>query len=245
MKSMWLEMLGGECRFYDANGLRTRVLEAGSGDPLILLHGSGGHAESYIRNVIPLSEYFHVYSLDMLGHGFTDKPEVDYSPLDYVNHLVAFMDSAGLSQAHILGESLGGWIAAWAHLLHPDRVAKLVLVTCAGLHIPTDKESAEHEKTGYADFRRLTQEFLNHPTKGNLHNRLAWLFYSPNSVTEELVETRFAIYQMTKTQKALRIIAEGRAGPQSEKYGLDSEKLRKIVCPTFVPWTIILSKRWP
>ncbi|MDQ1489143.1 MAG: 2-hydroxy-6-oxonona-2,4-dienedioate hydrolase, partial [Actinomycetota bacterium] len=69
--TIWLEFLGRGVSetFYDVNGIRTRVLEAGSGHPLVMLHGTGGHAETYYRNLGPLSEHFHVYSIDMIGHG--------------------------------------------------------------------------------------------------------------------------------------------------------------------------------
>src|ERR671933_2387054 len=92
--SFWLNLLGGEIRYYDAAGVRTRSLEAGSGPPLVLLHGTGGHAESWIRNVVPLGAHFRVYAIDMVGHGFTDKPPLDYTPRDYAAHAVAFLDAA-------------------------------------------------------------------------------------------------------------------------------------------------------
>lgn len=61
--------------YVDANGIRTRVLEAGTGEPLILLHGTGGHIEAYARNIRGLSEHFRVICIDMLGHGYTEKAE--------------------------------------------------------------------------------------------------------------------------------------------------------------------------
>src|SRR5215210_513168 len=99
--SFWLQTLGGEVRYYDAAGVRTRCLEAGSGPPLVLLHGTGGHAESWIRNVLPLAAQFHVYAIDMVGHGFTDKPALGYTPRDYAAHVVAFLDAVGVAKAHV------------------------------------------------------------------------------------------------------------------------------------------------
>src|SRR6185436_13870284 len=71
MSTIWVDLLGTQVKYYDAAGLRTRAIEAGSGDALILLHGSGGHAEAYTRNVVPLAEHFRVCSVDMIGHGLT------------------------------------------------------------------------------------------------------------------------------------------------------------------------------
>src|SRR5262245_50980332 len=106
MSSIWVDLLGAEVKYYDAGGIRTRAIEAGAGEPLILLHGSGGHAEAYTRNVMPLAEHFRVYSIDMIGHGLTDKPDGDYQAPDYARHIVDFMDAAGIQQAHLAGESL-------------------------------------------------------------------------------------------------------------------------------------------
>src|SRR5205085_1365087 len=83
MASIWVDLLGAEVRFRDAGGLRTRSIEAGEGEPLILLHGSGGHAEAYSRNVLPLANDFRVHAVDMIGHGLTDKPESGYRARDY------------------------------------------------------------------------------------------------------------------------------------------------------------------
>jgi 2-hydroxy-6-oxonona-2,4-dienedioate hydrolase len=118
----------------NANGIRTRYLA--SGDPgkpaLILLHGTGGHAEAYVRNLKAHGEHFHTYAIDLLGHGWTDKPDVAMEIPAYVNHLVRVLDSLRLDHAHISGESLGGWIAARFAIEHPDRVGRVVLNTTGG-----------------------------------------------------------------------------------------------------------------
>src|SRR5580704_19680427 len=87
--SMWLELVGTGIKetFHDVGGIRTRVLEAGDGPPLLILHGTGGHAETYQRNIGPLSRHFRVLVPDMLGHGFTDRPDVPYTLDDFSNHL--------------------------------------------------------------------------------------------------------------------------------------------------------------
>ena len=78
MESLWTDLLGVEFaqRFHDAGGVRTRVLEAGDPDApaLFFLHGANGHAEAYVRNIAAHAADFRVLSVDMIGHGFTDKP---------------------------------------------------------------------------------------------------------------------------------------------------------------------------
>ena len=65
--------------YLDAAGIRTRYLHAGEGGatPLILLHGTGGHADCYTRNLAAHGAHFDTYAIDMVGHGWSDKPEVD------------------------------------------------------------------------------------------------------------------------------------------------------------------------
>ena len=75
-ESVWSDLQGVPFTqgYLDAAGVRTRYLRAG--DPakpvLMLLHGSGGHAEAYVRNLEAHAEHFWTWSIDMLGHGYTD-----------------------------------------------------------------------------------------------------------------------------------------------------------------------------
>ena len=148
-ESVWSDLQGVPFSqgYLDAGGVRTRYLHAG--DPslpgLVLLHGSGGHAEAYVRNLEAHAEHFSTWSIDMLGHGYTDKPGHPLEVSHYVGHLTAVLDAIGADRAHISGESLGGWVAARAAVDHPDRVDRLVLAcTSARLGPPaawTDREA--------------------------------------------------------------------------------------------------------
>src|SRR5690606_33006801 len=115
--------------FVDAGGVRTRVVEAGDGPPLVLLHGTGGHVEAYARNVAPLARRFRVIVPDMVGHGYTAAPPRPYTLDTYAEHLDALLDALGVERATLSGESLGGWVAAWYARLRPARVDRLVLTT--------------------------------------------------------------------------------------------------------------------
>lgn len=238
MGTIWVDLLGAETRFYDAGGLRTRCIQAGSGEPLIFLHGSGGHAEAYSRNVIPLSERFRVCAIDMIGHGLTDKPETGYQAPDYAGHVVRFMDAAGIDRAHLAGESLGGWVATWVGLLYPDRVRKIVSVTGAGLEQPMDAEDQASEEKGRGDLRRLTRQFVENPTKENLRLRLSWLFNNPQrDISEELLELRWKLYTMPGMSEALSRSSQPGTGPSNPKYALPPEKLRELKAPYLFLWT--------
>ena len=129
--SIWADLLGVDLRqhFVDAGGIRTRVLEAGNGPALVMIHGTGGHLEAYARNVRALSAHYRVVLYDMVGHGYSDKPDRPYTIDVLSDHLVAVLDALGIERAHLSGESIGGWVAAWTAAHHPDRVGRLVLNT--------------------------------------------------------------------------------------------------------------------
>ena len=123
-ESVWSDLQGVAFSqgYLDAGGVRTRYLHAGdSGKPvLVFLHGSGGHAEAYVRNLEAHAEHFSTWSIDMLGHGYTDKPGHPLEVGHYVEHLMAVLDAIGAERACLSGESLGGWVAARAAIDHPD-----------------------------------------------------------------------------------------------------------------------------
>src|SRR5437588_158195 len=127
-------MLGGSVRYYAAGAVRTRALECGDthSEPVVLLHGVSGHAETWLKNVVPLGQRWHVYAIDLVGHGFTDKPpDLPYTIDTFVEHILAFLDAVGARSAHFVGQSLGGWVASWLAYRHPQRARSITLVTSA------------------------------------------------------------------------------------------------------------------
>lgn len=124
----------------DAAGLSTRYLEQGQGKPVVLVHGGGAGADSWgnWRISIPLlaAQGFRVLAVDMVGFGDTAKPDPDgfeYSQDARTRHLVGFLEALDLSDAVLVGNSMGGLTSMGATLAVPDRVDKLVLMGSAGL----------------------------------------------------------------------------------------------------------------
>ena len=234
-RTIWIDLLGAAVKYCDAKGMRTRYLEAGEGEPVIMMHGSGGHAEAFCRNVVPLGEHFHIYAIDMAGHGFTDPHPTLAGTDGIVDHLQRFMDVMGIESAHLVGESLGGAAAARLALEHPERVRRLVYVTGAGLEM--GEEAAKLAAPGREALQRLSAAALGAPSRENVRERLAWLFVDPEtSITDELVELRYQIYQR-------RAATEAAAGERAPQGGggvgvqLTPERLRQIQSPFFFLWT--------
>ncbi len=234
--SAWVDMLGGEVCYFDAGGIRTRCLHAGSGEPLILLHGMGGHAEAYIKNIMPLAAKCHVYAIDMVGHGLTGKPAINYAVPDFVDHVLKFIKAIGAEKVHIQGESLGGWVSAWLAMEHPEKVRSLILNTSAGLQLT--EQPPEAEAQAVERLRKLTKDAAAEPTRESVRRRLEWLFLDPKkNVTDELVEIRYAIYKQPETQRAMQTIVEQMTGGGRKPYMLTRDRLARIKAPTMIVWT--------
>lgn len=114
-------------------GQNIHYFEAGQGPTVILLHGLGAVKEVWLPNFAALSAKYHVYALDQLGFGHSDKPMIEYKIATWVDFLHSFMKSQNIGKATLVGNSLGGWIALDFAAQHPDMVDKLVLVDAAGL----------------------------------------------------------------------------------------------------------------
>lgn len=235
--SFWIELFGAEVRYRQAGDYRTRSIESGDGEPVILLHGISGHAETWTRAVVPLAEAagMWLHALDMLGHGLTDKPLTQYSIDLLARHVLAFMDAIGAARAHVIGQSLGGWVAGWLASRYPDRVASLVSVTGAGLHVTDD--AAEQTAKVTANVASATKKALHNPTRDGVRTRLEWLMHDKAVVTDELVETRYLIYTRPDFQAvAGRLVDAFASGPVMDSQ-LTPQRLAAISCPSLVLWT--------
>lgn len=190
MDTIWKNFAGHGIKenYVDADGIRTRVLEGGAGSPLIMLHGTGGHAETYTRNIGPLSDHFHCVAIDMIGHGYSDRPAISYTMDVFADHVIAVMDAYGFPTAVLAGESLGGGVACWIALKYPERVSALVLNT--GILARPDAAGSKQLEDMEARTRRLATEF----SRDTIRKRLEWLVLDPSSMTDEIVDIRYQIY---------------------------------------------------
>lgn len=119
--------------YVEINGWRTRYVTAGDHGPaIILLHGLGASLESWYLNVDALAQNYRVFAPDIVYFGKSAKPERHPQHQDFVDFCMYFMDAFELDRALLVGNSMGGAIAAKAAMLYPERVAGLVLVNSAG-----------------------------------------------------------------------------------------------------------------
>ena len=236
--SFWTDALGAEVRYYDAGGWRTRVIEAGMGEAVIMMHGLSGHAESFIRNIVPLAEAgFRAFAMDAIGHGYSAKPlDAPYhSPL-FVDHLRRFMDAAGVKKAHLVGQSLGGWTAFNFAQKHPDRVQSVVSVTGAGFLLD-DEASKKQSEEVHKRVQAVTQIALQAPTREGVRKRLEFLMLDPKSVTDELVETRYKIFMLPDSREAMPKMVAEQPGEGNRGNMLREKHLAAFKSRTHIVWS--------
>ena len=119
----------------ELGGGSIHVLRGGEGPPLLFLHAAGGAGAWHPFQGL-LARHFEVYAPDHPGFGGSDDmPEVEGID-DLVYHYLEVLDRLGLERVHVVGGSLGGWIAAELAVHSPERIDRLALLGAAGLRIP-------------------------------------------------------------------------------------------------------------
>ena len=124
---------GSNDLYIDVLGAQVRVKEAGSGEPLLLLHGFAASSDTWDGWMARLSPHYRVISVDIPPFGVTGPlPGRHMSPAELQVFMDALVEKLGLSQFYLAGNSLGGFISWNYALRHPEKVKKLVLVDAAG-----------------------------------------------------------------------------------------------------------------
>jgi 2-hydroxy-6-oxonona-2,4-dienedioate hydrolase len=228
--SIWGELADTdhELRHVDVHGVRTRVLRAGAGQDLVLLHGTGGHLEAYARDIAGLAADFRVTAYDMVGHGWSDLPDRPYTIDVLSDHLTGLMDALAIPSAHLSGESLGGWVAAWTAAHQPDRVGRMVLNTPGNIANKPEVMKRLVESTTAA---------VRDPSDATVRRRVEFLFHHTEMVTDELVNLRRAVYSRPGFLTAIGNTLVLQDPEIRKDFAWDPSWVGKITAPTLLLWT--------
>lgn len=164
-----------------AAGIRTNYHDMGSGFPVLLIHGSGPGVSAWAnwRLVMPkLAEKSRVIAPDMVGFGFTERPQgYTYSLDNWVQHALGLLDALGLDKVDLVGNSFGGALSLALTIRHPQRVRRLVLMGSAGVHfeITPGLDAVWGYTPSFENMRKIMDLF-------------AW---DRNLVNDELAELRY------------------------------------------------------
>jgi 2-hydroxymuconate-semialdehyde hydrolase len=134
-------------RYLSVDGIKTHYLEAGSGFPLVLLHGGefGACAElSWEHNIEALSQHYHVFAPDWIGYGRTEKVFSFDDMWSYrVRHISSFLRTACIERAHFAGNSMGGTLLLnVAAMSAPVWPLEKIVVVAGGGEVPQNEARA-------------------------------------------------------------------------------------------------------
>jgi 2-hydroxy-6-oxonona-2,4-dienedioate hydrolase len=194
--AQWLGLREG---YVDADGIKTRYLEEGRGEPMLLIHGaifgSHGSADCWVPIMQNLGKRFHVYALDKVGCGFSDNPkkDEDYTITETVKHAYDFMKSMKMEKAHVAGHSRGGYAVTRLALEHPEMVKTLTIVSSSTLMTPPNPQYEIWEK----EAEKLKDERERQRYLVTVNS------YSASHVTDAWVEIMAKIVTLPKTREAL------------------------------------------
>jgi triacylglycerol lipase len=200
-------------------GESIHYFDMGSGPVVVLLHGLGARKEDWLPVFEPMAQKYRLLVPDQIGFGRSDKPLLDYSVQTYVDFLNEFLRQLKVEKASLVGESLGGWIAALyvaeigggAHLIP---VEKLVLVDAAGLK--QDQPIPDLNPSSLAAMRGVLEA----------------VFYDTSWVNEDALRKIFTDKLAVKDSYTVRSFL---GNPTREKERLD-DRMASIKAPTLVVW---------
>jgi len=132
-------------RYAEIDGLRLCYLEVGEGNPqtIVFIHGLSGNLESWWDQFEALRDSYHLVVFDLPGHGKSSKPkDFDYSVPGFANAAIGLMDQLKIPKADLVGNGMGGAIAGYIAIHHPERVDKLALSDSAGAGISPSLKAA-------------------------------------------------------------------------------------------------------
>lgn len=129
-----LESAGAPGSFVDVDGARLHYVEAGTGEPVVLIHGLGASTFTFRHTIPELAQRYRVVAIDLRGFGYSDRSEADYSLETQADLVARAMERLGIARAVVAGHSMGGAVAQRLALRHPARVERLVLVDSATDH---------------------------------------------------------------------------------------------------------------
>lgn len=191
---------GARAETLEVAGLKTHLLRAGSGEPVILLHGLGASSYSWRFAFEELSRRYEVFAPDLPGFGRTDKPrDFDYSIAGLHRWVVAFMDKLGLPRARFAGNSMGGVITLWTAMETGHRVERMALL---GTPAYPENRPKLLWPLGWPVLGRVFEWALGETT---LRYVARTTFVDQSKVTEELIAEYLA---PLKTAEGRRAVAE-------------------------------------
>ncbi len=211
--------------FIDIDGRRVHYVEAGAGEPVLLIHGWNGSTFDMRYAIAELAQRYRVIALDLLGYGFSARPaDGDYSVGGQADFVRQVMDRIGVPRAAVLGHSMGGAIAMQFALRYPERVERLVLVSSA-----TVREMFRTRNLGLLVRPLLPLVTFLFLREGVVRRGLRSAVHDPALLTPEMVEGHFRPLRVSGHMRA----ASKQLSDRRRDRPFDAREIRQ---PTLILW---------
>jgi len=215
--------------FITINGIKICYQKYGNAkDSIILIHGFVASSYSWNKIVVALSKKFTVYALDLPGFGYSDRPkDIEYNIDTYAKLVLDFMNSFGIKNAHLAGNSMGGAISLKIVYDNPERVKKLILVDSAGadekisFHPELLKSFDEKELLKFAKMLIDNDTFIRMVMRMVFYNQI---------LVEDLFDGYAKPLRMEGSAEVMIALIK-----RFEKWSL-KDKLQYINIPTLIIW---------
>jgi len=218
-------------QFVAIDGLQVHLRDEGPRDdptPIVLLHGTSASLHTWDGWVAALLPRHRVVRLDLPGFGLTGPaPDDDYSMVRYVEFIASALDTLGIEQCVIAGNSFGGWISWETALAHPDRIKGLVLVDAAGYPLQSESVPIGFRLANVPVLNRVMESVL---PRGIVESSLRNTYGDPSRVTPELVDR---YYELTLREGNRRALAQRFAAGRGTT---EPGRIRSLRLPTLILW---------
>jgi pimeloyl-ACP methyl ester carboxylesterase len=218
-------------QFVAIDGLQVHLRDEGPRDdptPIVLLHGTSASLHTWDGWVAALLPRHRVVRLDLPGFGLTGPaPDDGYSMGRYVEFIASALDTLGIEQCVIAGNSFGGWISWETALAHPDRIKGLVLVDAAGYPLQSESVPIGFRLANVPVLNRAMQSVL---PRGVVESSLRNTYGDPSRVTPELVDR---YYELTLREGNRRALAQRFAAGRGTT---EPGRIRSLRLPTLILW---------
>src|SRR5579864_566411 len=173
-------------------GFKLHYLEAGRGAPVVLLHGLGGDGSRWGPNIEPLAKDFHVFALDQIGFGESDKPLANYHTGMLAEFLVDFLRAVNVPKASLVGNSMGAGVALYTAAKFPASVDRIVLADGGGYRA-ADGSRAGQPPAPPSPEAQHRREIQNSVTREETREFFRILFHDKSLVTDKMVDEQYAM----------------------------------------------------
>jgi 4,5:9,10-diseco-3-hydroxy-5,9,17-trioxoandrosta-1(10),2-diene-4-oate hydrolase len=217
--------------FVLVDGMRVHYRRAGSGRPLLLLHGLVGSSLNWRQNMDSLAQDSEVYALDLFNMGASDRVHgLDASLEATADRIVGIMDALGLDEADIAAHSHGGAVALMLTARHPDRVRRLILFAPANPFCNLGRQLIGFYRTTPGRYIAKLIPLVPNPLKAIALRRM---YGDPSRVAQDSLEGYVAGLKIPGTMDHVMQIVRRWADDMSQLHGALTSMVAK---PTLLVW---------